>query len=110
MKASGDVAEYLDRFGIPERKKAMASLVIEETGMRTVDHDGEGRLMLEYIVTAENDGRVTIVSRDDGESRDLISDNAPLSIREYMITHILKLAQRKTYIPNGDENRLIFTF
>ena len=84
--------------------------MVEETGMRIVESDGEGKGMIEYIITAENDNSVTFIARDDGKSRDVLADDIPISIREFFISQISEYVPKKTYIPNGDENRLMFKF
>lgn len=110
IETSKKVSEDLKKFGISDKRCMLAALMVEETGMRTVESDGEGKILIEYFVTAEEDKTVTFITRDTGKSRDVIADEMPVSIREYIISQISEYVPKKTYIPNGDENRLIFKF
>ena len=110
IETSKKINDDLKKIGISEKRCMLAALMAEETGMRTVESDGEGKIMIEYLITAEKDASVTFITRDNGKSRDVIADDMPVSIREYIISQISEYVPKKSYIPNGDENRLTFKF
>ena len=110
IETSKKVIEDLEKLGISNEKCNLAAVMVEETSMRIVESDGEDKRMIEYIITAEKDNSIIFIMRDDGKSRDVLADDIPISIREFFISQISEYVPKKTYIPNGDENRLMFKF
>ncbi|MBQ7221463.1 MAG: hypothetical protein IJS28_10830 [Synergistaceae bacterium] len=110
--AARDSAEkFLNAHNIPKGTVNQVMLIIEETGMLILERN-EGKrnhVMAEYTLELDDEGRVRIIIRDDGEIFDVTDEELKVtSLRSYFVSRLMTILRLRRNITTTSFNRNVF--
>ncbi|MBQ7544741.1 MAG: ATP-binding protein [Synergistaceae bacterium] len=108
MSVRDSAEEFLNAHGIPKDTVNQVMLIIEETGMLIIERN-KGDVLAEYTIEVDEDERVRIIIRDDGEIFDVTDEDLNVtSLRSYVVSRLMTRQRLRRNITTTSFNRNVF--
>lgn len=108
---SAAIERFLVAHKVPPKTVLKTQLIVEETTMLGVEHNGDGKAVGEASVTVESLGGVRLITRDDGVIFDVTDADQQLqSFRCYVVANLMSAQREKNYLLTVSCNRAEYRF